>query len=444
MDLILLGVVILLTDESGNRSKIGVTVNETGYITAHLKNDRQCSEEELRKILTERDVDFKILLPDLSKVDKKILYTLPTRILIDYGIPKEEVVKNKIGTYTSMDLLSFTREEIEKWDLMNKTSLKMINLKNYTPEEIIQRKFLDRVTDLSIEGMIYCGFNLEQIKKNTSAKSYGYHVDKSVFKLLAKSREKILNIIENHSYWDIPEIDNIEHGDRDEFSKKVKMNLVLLLKPTESELSNESIVHHCIDKENGILSIIRSLSKIGRVVNASSLSKLLLGSVESRITNLSKLLQNKKYSDLSLDCLKIVLESKSELEFNYKELELIKSDVPTDIFDIIFKKAKKYVFNSDGWDRYRLKISHRDRYGGTILFDETIKNIEYFGLRKDLGLEGYESVFSRSLDDDEVTDLVTYIRKSGIEVDGENGFKFLESISKKGYVITVINMMISI
>jgi hypothetical protein len=133
---------VFLTDESGVKSKIGVTTCVDGYVTAHYKNDSLCSKDELSNILRRRGTSFDILLPSKEVVSKISNWNnFSVSSLKEIGFTNIEILKKKTSYNTNNtkgDLSHFTKEEIDKYNLLEKTSLYPSDLKSFSKDEVVK------------------------------------------------------------------------------------------------------------------------------------------------------------------------------------------------------------------------------------------------------------------------------------------------------------------
>jgi hypothetical protein len=123
--------IIFLFNRVDNLSRIGVTARMTSknfHHTAHNKRDGYVSYEDLKNVLKEYNVDpndfMKFNLSDVNPNE------IPVDILLNtYNISKNDIIKIK-DKYKPEDIVNFTNEEIEKWNLSDKLDLKTLNYTN--------------------------------------------------------------------------------------------------------------------------------------------------------------------------------------------------------------------------------------------------------------------------------------------------------------------------
>jgi hypothetical protein len=274
--------IIFLLDKKDIYSKIGVTTNLTnGYYTAHLKDDKHISKEKLTEILTSRGFDINSLYPtkenaiefswayvdesilkDLGFTDDEILKkkrsdvfkldwdNLSVDFLLQSGFSKEQIVKKKL-LYNNhgqtpvflnsklSDLDNFTREEIEKYKLLEKTRLRITDLEKYSKSEIIQKKLFDRVREpVSVTNLPNLGFNFDEIKriiKNPKIISDSFTLlSEPIITniILNKTRRGIVKLIK--SYY----IDDVDYSIRD----GVRKNLIDIIGLTEKDIEFETLL----------------------------------------------------------------------------------------------------------------------------------------------------------------------------------------------------------
>lgn len=137
-------------------SKIGITTGPFSFVTAHDKYDGFVSREKITEILKERGFNFTNLF-----LSKENLYemenwdNIPVEVLLQIGATKEDIIKRKNifklsygyrSQIKKRDLDLFTKEEIEKYDLINRSELDIVQLRSMTPEQIIKNNCIKRLT----------------------------------------------------------------------------------------------------------------------------------------------------------------------------------------------------------------------------------------------------------------------------------------------------------
>lgn len=147
--------IIFLFDRIDRLSRIGVTSRLTEknfYHTAHDKLDRRVSYEDLKEILNKYDVDpydfMKFSLSDIN-IDN----TSVKRLIDTFNLDKKEIIKLK-GRFRPDDISMFTKDEIEKWNLLEKSEINYGTLVKYTWDEVISKNLIRRLSTLSISDIV--------------------------------------------------------------------------------------------------------------------------------------------------------------------------------------------------------------------------------------------------------------------------------------------------
>lgn len=206
--------VIFLFDRTDNLSKIGLTLhiskaNSNFYSTAHDKRDSHISYDRIKSILSEYGYDISKLSYKLSEINPN---TTSAKTLKNvFNLSNEEIVKIK-STFKPDDLKLFSKEEIEKWNLLEKTPIDCETLIRYTFDEIKSKNLFKRVENLYLSYIIKLygdyGYQVidylkdnKEILNNLSHSGYGGS-DYDFYK------DYILNIKKPLSLW------NLEVGSR--------------------------------------------------------------------------------------------------------------------------------------------------------------------------------------------------------------------------------------
>ena len=179
--------IIFLFDKIDNMSRIGVTADMSSknfFKTAHNKVDGGVGYNTLKDLLNMYDVDVNdILKYKLSDIN--INNTPVSRLMDTFGLSKEEIIKLK-DSYKPNDLSMFSKEEIDKWNLLDKSEINLDTLMKYSFDEVITKKMVLRLNHLSIRCIISMykkyGYKvIDYFKKNISLLNsvYGeiYHND---------------------------------------------------------------------------------------------------------------------------------------------------------------------------------------------------------------------------------------------------------------------------
>lgn len=151
--------VVFLVDNFGGNdrlSKIGITTN-IGYITAHDKYDGYITKEALTSLLKERDVNLHDLYFSKEYLLSMSDWTqIPVEALILRKVSKEIIIKRKTifknkNSYRNIensDINYFSEEEIDKWDLLNRTELQWDEVSRMKFDYVIKVNALSRLTQL--------------------------------------------------------------------------------------------------------------------------------------------------------------------------------------------------------------------------------------------------------------------------------------------------------
>lgn len=280
--------VIFLTDETGNLSKIGVTTDITGIRAAHFKNDAN-ARDQIKQILSERGVDYKLLTPSKENILKANISGLDKSSLLDM-ISKEEILDkdNNIKTIRELIALDITKEDIKKWNL---------NI-NLNPSEIIHLG-KEKCEELGID---YSDINFDAFEIRSLLK-FGF-TDDEIF-----DRKKIFN---EYDYTSVTKekflkynlIDKLSRTDTLNFvDKSIDLNTILTLlierKPDKLRIIN-LVYERVTNKEAEIdKKTIELLSKIDWEDYLKSKSKAILFTIRKRrpliIQNLNKSPRNFRY-----------------------------------------------------------------------------------------------------------------------------------------------------
>ena len=136
---------IYLTDKSFSDDDrlIGATFNINGYNTAHNVTDGYISQENLKKILKDKDFDIKKLMVTKDTLKNQNIDNFNIKTLIRVGFTFDEVMKKK-NKYNYQDVLYLKEKDhnIEKYyDKLDYEGLTVNQLeKLFTLEEILKRK----------------------------------------------------------------------------------------------------------------------------------------------------------------------------------------------------------------------------------------------------------------------------------------------------------------
>lgn len=427
--------VIFLLDVSGNSGKIGLTVNVNGFSTAHLKNDEYIDKTKLEVILNERGTTIKDLYPKKEEVTQKSFDNASVEGLLAIGFSKEEILerKNKYasrniyrnGRYeTQSDLENFTKEEIDEYNLLDKTELKITDFKVFTVDEIVEKNLINRlaggITDYNINYILDLGFNLTNIDKILS------HFPKSFKKLVKKAksfetRKELVKYVTNKDY------DGVHRDQRDAMAN----TLVKLCKIGPNDLKWKDI-EWLLNKEfrdKDLIQRIEYFNNLGykidkKFVEEQSPRDILkvYSSAISTITQRPDL--SEKFPDLIDNCIEIIndyLLNKSNLDsISIESLTKIKSNLVNylDLYSNIFNCYKQY---------YSTKIYYlRDRKDMSTNIQGTIQNLQFYGYNSnDIPFNNLKSIFQRDVSIYNMNDVLVYLTKAGYELAGKEAYDFI-------------------
>ena len=500
--------IIFLTDEPGIKSKIGVTTNINGYNTAHYKNDGYCSQKDLTEILDNRGVMFSILLPskesllehpkwnpfavknlkdigftmeeiaerknifssnDLTnmnseEVRKYILDWNPysVDVLIKTGLSKKEILSKKTlynTEGTKGDLSHFTRDEIEKYELLDKTTLYPPDLKSYSSEEIEKRNLWKRLSISSLSQLTELRLDYGLLKKisNTIKKDFlaGYIS-------ASKNRESAIKNIHNSHWLSYVDSEKKHHSASSKETNGLKLDLVRLLDIQESEMTNKylyDIVNGSIrdyDKSIGKLKMsISTMESFGRKIDDSlllimvsentsyngwiiTLSEMIKSNIKiewssEKLKTLIKSAQSKlsgtrrNFFDEELRYFEMKMDQMSNVKRNLKDYEELYQQIYDISRSIMSENPQKLKDDKDvsktlkNMDFYSVKPNLKDFFGlftwvGISNLDKLLKYLKERGY--DLSDEETLLKYSEEIRDtrDSKIDILTTMIKSGLAV----------------------------
>ena len=161
--------IIYLTDlpiTNDNRI-IGVTYKITGFSTAHNVIDSYKSESDIKKILSDRDFNIDKLKINIKNLTQEDIDNNSFGLLLNV-MSYEDILKNK-NRYKDEDISNIKKEDIEKFNILDKTEIGHETLKKFNREDFFSKNLLDRLIpddDISIFDFIECGLTKEDILKN--------------------------------------------------------------------------------------------------------------------------------------------------------------------------------------------------------------------------------------------------------------------------------------
>ena len=489
--------IMFLTDKNNNYSKIGVTTNITGYKTSHLKDDAFFSEKQLKDLLEEKEIDFKILLPLKENILKLNDFSpFPVKVLLDIGISKEEIIERKktFNVNYAKDLQYFTKEEIRKWDLLEKTELRVDDLKNFSKEDIINKKIIDRINDKKIFiHLINAGFSKDEIlnlffnKINFCLEDLKYLSKNDIikYKILEESPYITLNKLayyaNSFTYEDLKEF-AIKKIKSDRFNTDDDKILCLIIyNKNREELLKKLIksvwVEDLLPKQSQISigfnrreHIKLDLVEIGRFtsneipfdflydtyrsVNRDSTNN----NVSDKVISYTNFFEKKGYILTEKQLNRIIQDNFSNSILLYEYSVLLSKDFKKEfiinkINSLLSNNSRSldYEFNID-LEHIKLIKQNLSKYEELydMIFNKVKKNLEkrphnlkigdsYNGIDTEKTIS-YINFFNIKLSLEQLTEVfygsddfekvLKYLRGQSLELSGEDGFKFFHKISK--------------
>jgi len=280
--------VIFLTDETGNLSKIGVTTDITGIRAAHFKNDAN-ARDQIKQILSERGVDYKLLTPSKENILKSNISGLDKAQLLDM-ISKEEILDkdNNIKSVRELIALDITKEDIKKWNL---------NI-NLNPSEIISLG-KEKCEELGIDysDIQFDAFEIRQLLK------FGF-TEEEIFDKKNKFNDYDYASVTKEKFLKYNLIDKLSHTDTLQFvDKSIDLNtiLTLLIERKPDKLRLIDLVYERVTNKGAEIDkrTIELLGKIDWEDYLKSKSKAILFTFRKRrpsiIQNLNKSPKNFRY-----------------------------------------------------------------------------------------------------------------------------------------------------
>jgi hypothetical protein len=453
--------IIFLLDKTDIYSKIGVTSNIKGIYTAHLKNDSYVNPNKVIKILKDRDVDTSILYPSKKSaleidwsftptgVLKEIGFTeeeiyskkrndisnldwsgLSVEFLLGGGFTKEEIVKKKnlfgnyqLGKPKKTDLEYFTKEEIEKWGLLDRTKLDISDLKSYTKEEIVKKHLLDRVVNISIVDLGGLGFNFIEIRN--FAKTPKFRNNELSTLINGKTREQVLRFITDTFMSSLPI--KIKYESRDQY----RMRLIKLVDLKEDDIPFERL-YGSFNRTKTFDSAKSAIRYFGSIykMDINKIKKIIFDFSRKYIEVLASFINQDFYKDICIKLLDSAIDTFSDLKYyNYKNMEIIENYIGKEfpeLYQRIYDKVKSYLFGRY-IETYNLKVKLESRSGsGETNVKGTIKNLDFWNAQSSLTIDDIGSIFN-DIGVSSAGDVLEYCKKHGIEF-GDKAYEFVKKI----------------
>ena len=421
-------VIFLVDNFSGGNdrmSKIGLTTN-TGYSTAHDKYDGYISKDKMQEILKDRGVE----LSDLY-ISKEVLLgmsnwdLIPVETLIEKGISKQEIVKRKLlfkksynrAAITHSDISFFTDDEIEKWNLLERSELywidvtkmsfdfvirskalnrlispinfinvvehfkltkeqiikhKLYDIKTltinsdgigyFTKEELLKYKIINNVSNISFNVFINVGFTKEEVIKKYSNKLDS--LSSTVINFFKKKNKKQVLKRLTETFWsdDLAALGIIDRNERGELNKFKLLSMVIydidssLVPIVGTKRGEVSLVYLLNNKLDINKENIDTLITLGYDPNDdfNNFTELFIND-DSRYRSVVKFYNYSKYRDLFRD-------NKELYDLCTKKLINSIGDIDCDYFELL--KYKDYLSNIPEYDTLLNAIkTHKSTWG---------------------------------------------------------------------------------
>jgi hypothetical protein len=368
-------------------------------------------------------------IDDIKKLDWD---RFGVEFLIQFFTKKEIVKRKKVfgnykghGHYNQVqktDLEFFTKEEIERWKLLDKTILKFSDLKAYSKEEIVKRKLIQRVDYMQLYQLADLGFSYKEIQ--TFSKTSKFESDPMSEKINGKSRAQVIKLISDR-------FNNREDSD------KMQLCYIANLTPDDfsfdrlMDLFSSSFFKNCESSIKFFAKIYGEDDKMIRTLIRKNEGKYLM--------TLSSLIKKDFCKNISLNLisewLKLEVSSYSRIDvFVQYEMEHIRENLLEypELYDEIYTKIQSYILRGS---YYSLKINSgsRDR---DLDVDSTIRNLDFWQLGSRLSLDNIKSIFSH-IGLSKAKSVTDYCIKNNISLEGK-GHDFIRSIGN--YHDTVDNL----
>lgn len=166
--------VIFLPARTDTLRKIGVTNGITTMVTAHDMLDGYIPEDRVFKILKEYEISDKDFFFDEVKkqINESDYDACPVEVLLKIGRSKKEILQKKqiypksyrqLRTISGAnrqfknDLEFFTKEEIEEYNILDKTELDLQDLRILGIKKVLEKKLWNRVLNLKFEDLALVG-----------------------------------------------------------------------------------------------------------------------------------------------------------------------------------------------------------------------------------------------------------------------------------------------
>ena len=370
----------------------------------------------------------------------------------NFKLTKEDIIKYNIYNYKTVNVvmydlfneLKFTKEEIINNKIYEAPNIAIGHnvLSNFTKEELIKYKIIDKAQNIPYSVLLNIGFSKKEI-----VKSYGEVLDgmskKVATHFKGKTKKEVLEMISRMWSSDYKELDI--DNDAKTFFKLLTLSMydidstILPLdggrgKSLKSFL-NDKIA---ITKDN--MTTLASLGHKPSVDNFDDFSELFISDRSSSLDKLSEIIVYRK----------LFKNDKELYDLCTKKLNSALYDhIYFDYFSLI--QNKKVLEDAEEWNAIisilrtnMLSSSYRiatkdskesDSYGGRYNYKNTVNFIKELKVTKDdieaMGISKFAHIFAKDdLDDDLINDVIALIKSYGIEVDEEREKKIILNLLK--------------
>lgn len=351
--------IIFLFDRTDNLSRIGVTMRidkpeSKFFSTAHDRRDSFVSYSKLESLLSEYEYKVSDLSYKLSDINPNT--TSVSSLQKAFNLSKEEIVKIK-SIFKADDLSKFTKEEIEEWNLLDKSSINTETLLKYSFDEILSKGLFKRVESIGISSIIslygkfgyrvidYLKENKEILNQLSHHPGYKTRSDYDFYKeyILGEKKPKSLYDLEIGSKW----------SDNDKYDYYKTLFRILWFKDD---------VNKMIDKETSERGLFHKPEK-DTTSNRDKGIKNVLGSLDDYVYTSTIRLFIEEFDVSVDDFIVIILNGSKVRDYLAKLIEYcnIVGKETDNIRDIYFKKVMSYKIEDYELSTYK-KILTDEQY----------------------------------------------------------------------------------
>jgi len=428
--------IIFLLDVNTPLRKIGVTTDLYGYHTAHDINDGRVSREELIKILEDRGCSISIIYPSKENIKYSSFNGVSVGVLLDYKFTKEEILKHKhvfkanYGYRSSKtgDLSFFTKDEIEKYNLLDRTELKVSDITSFNKDYIIKKGILNRIVgDIPLSYLADI-FTLKEIS------DYAYdkinELDKKFITFL-KSKKTYRTKLEfvKSSFFN----SDIQYKDRD-YYRIIAFKLLDI--DTDDFPVKEYYRSSSSEFQRNTRESLKTLSSLGykldkecvRLFNINIVDYGVYISENSNIpTNTDKTI-TEVYVELLLELVNKETNWSTPFDdLDYQSLTALNRQLSNypDIYKLIYDKTREHHIRNTS----RLAIKSGTKHYRDVDISQTFRNIDFFQiLPNELTLKNIGEIFY-AMSKYEWSELLKQIRKRGYPSSGREIFDMFKYIN---------------